>query len=189
TFSSFLIQRNITGTTAANATEQILTKVNNDYDYDDQTTETPVQPVYTSCDYNPCRHLQKPCSELQSASQCLCPGISREDEVPDPPRLRDVSEVTDSSAQIHWCAPNSVVHTYQLMLHAQGNEESTKQPGCSSPTSLPPPTLTWGPLKPHLHTGCHVARPAPERPLKSLFNKHQRANKDKPLVVACNSQR
>ncbi|NXG30074.1 LRRN4 protein, partial [Dromaius novaehollandiae] len=94
-----------------------------DYDYDDQTTETPVQPVYTSCDYNPCRHLQKPCSELQSASQCLCPGISREDEVPDPPRLRDVSEVTDSSAQIHWCAPNSVVHTYQLMLHAQGNEE------------------------------------------------------------------
>ncbi|XP_062429407.1 leucine-rich repeat neuronal protein 4 [Rhea pennata] len=94
-----------------------------DYDYDDQTTETPVQPMYTSCDYNPCRHLQKPCSELQSASQCLCPGISREDEVPDPPRLRDVSEVTDSSAQIHWCAPNSVVHTYQLMLHAQGNEE------------------------------------------------------------------
>ncbi|KGL81217.1 Leucine-rich repeat neuronal protein 4, partial [Tinamus guttatus] len=94
-----------------------------DYDYNDQTTETPVQPAYTSCDYNPCRHLQKPCSELQSASQCLCPGISREDEVPDPPRLRDVSEVTDSSAQIHWCAPNSVVHTYQLMLHAQGSEE------------------------------------------------------------------
>ncbi|NWI11280.1 LRRN4 protein, partial [Crypturellus soui] len=94
-----------------------------DYDYDDQTTETPVQPAYTSCDYNPCRHLQKPCSELQSASQCLCPGISREDEVPDPPRLKDVSEVTDSSAQIHWCAPNSVVHTYQLMLHAQGSEE------------------------------------------------------------------
>ncbi|NWX99910.1 LRRN4 protein, partial [Nothoprocta ornata] len=94
-----------------------------DYDYNDQMTETPAQPAYISCDYNPCRHLQKPCSELQSASQCLCPGISREDEVPDPPRLRDVSEVTDSSAQIHWCAPNSVVHTYQLMLHAQGSEE------------------------------------------------------------------
>ncbi|KAM8809462.1 leucine-rich repeat neuronal protein 4 [Eudromia elegans] len=94
-----------------------------DYDYEDQTTETPVEPAHISCDYNPCRHLQKPCSELQSASQCLCPGISREDEVPDPPRLRDVSEVTDSSAQIHWCAPNSVVHTYQLMLHAQGSEE------------------------------------------------------------------
>ncbi|NXR04140.1 LRRN4 protein, partial [Sagittarius serpentarius] len=94
-----------------------------DYDYDEQSTETPMQLVYTSCDYNPCRHLQKPCSELQSASQCLCPGMSREDEVPDPPRLREVSEVTDSSAQIRWCAPNSVVHTYELMLHAQGNED------------------------------------------------------------------
>ncbi|KAM9257551.1 leucine-rich repeat neuronal protein 4 [Cariama cristata] len=94
-----------------------------DYDYDEQSTETPVQLVYTSCDYNPCRHLQKPCSELQRASQCLCPGMSREDEVPDPPRLREVTEVTDSSAQIRWCAPNSVVHTYELMLHAQDNED------------------------------------------------------------------
>ncbi|NWH82321.1 LRRN4 protein, partial [Piaya cayana] len=94
-----------------------------DYDYDEQSTETPVQLAYTACDYNPCRHLQKPCSELQRASQCLCPGMSREDEVPDPPMLREVSEVTDSSAQIRWCAPNSVVHTYELMLHAQGNED------------------------------------------------------------------
>ncbi|NXF29802.1 LRRN4 protein, partial [Nyctibius bracteatus] len=94
-----------------------------DYDYSEQSTETPVQLAYTSCDYNPCRHLQKPCSELQSASQCLCPGVSGENEVPDPPRLREVSEVTDSSAQIRWCAPNSVVHTYELMLHAQGNED------------------------------------------------------------------
>ncbi|NXN45157.1 LRRN4 protein, partial [Rhinoptilus africanus] len=94
-----------------------------DYDYDEQSTEPPVQLAYTTCDYNPCRHLQKPCRELQSASQCLCPGMSREDEIPDPPRLREVSEVTDSSAQIRWCAPNSVVHTYELMLHAQGNED------------------------------------------------------------------
>ncbi|NXS40416.1 LRRN4 protein, partial [Balaeniceps rex] len=94
-----------------------------DYDYDEQSTETPLQVAYTSCDYNPCRHLQKPCSELQSASRCLCPGMSREDEVPDPPRLREVSEVTDSSAQIRWCAPNSVVNTYELMLHAQDNKD------------------------------------------------------------------
>ncbi|NXJ92335.1 LRRN4 protein, partial [Corythaixoides concolor] len=94
-----------------------------DYDYSEQPTKTPVQVAYSSCDYNPCRHLQKPCSELQSASQCLCPGMSREDEVPDPPMLREVSEVTDSSAQIRWCAPNSVVHTYELMLHAQGSED------------------------------------------------------------------
>ncbi|XP_075564419.1 leucine-rich repeat neuronal protein 4 [Pelecanus crispus] len=94
-----------------------------DYDYDEQSTETPVQVAYTSCDYNPCRHLQKPCSELQSVSRCLCPGMSREDEVPDPPMLREVSEVTDSSAQIRWCAPNSVVRTYKLMFHAQDNED------------------------------------------------------------------
>ncbi|XP_009905181.2 leucine-rich repeat neuronal protein 4 [Dryobates pubescens] len=94
-----------------------------DYDYDGQSTETPVQLAYIACDYNPCRHLQKPCKELQKASQCLCPGMSREDEVPDPPRIREVSEVTDSSAQIHWCAPNSIVHTYELMLHIQGDED------------------------------------------------------------------
>ncbi|KFR13765.1 Leucine-rich repeat neuronal protein 4, partial [Opisthocomus hoazin] len=94
-----------------------------DYDYNEQSTETPVQLAYTPCDYNPCRHLQKPCSELQRASQCLCPGMSSEDEVPDAPRLREVSEVTDSSAQIRWCAPNSVVRTYELILHAQGNED------------------------------------------------------------------
>ncbi|XP_065691275.1 leucine-rich repeat neuronal protein 4 [Patagioenas fasciata] len=94
-----------------------------DYDYDERSTQTPVQLVYTSCDYNPCRHLQKPCSELQRVSRCLCPGLSREDEIPDPPRLREVAEVTDSSAQIHWCAPNSVVHTYKLTLYAQDKED------------------------------------------------------------------
>ncbi|KAF1578924.1 Leucine-rich repeat neuronal protein 4, partial [Eudyptes moseleyi] len=120
-----LPQLNSTRTNARSepASTRSLIHYVDDYDYDEQSMETPVQLAYTSCDYNPCRHLQKPCSELQSASQCLCPGTSREDEVPDPPRLREVSEVTDSSAQIHWCAPNSVVHTYELMLHAQGNED------------------------------------------------------------------
>ncbi|KAF1483910.1 Leucine-rich repeat neuronal protein 4, partial [Eudyptula minor novaehollandiae] len=120
-----LPQLNSTRTNARSepASTRSLIHYVDDYDYDEQSMETPVQLAYTSCDYNPCRHLQKPCSELQSASQCLCPGTSREDEVPDPPRLREVSEVTDSSAQIHWCAPNSVVHTYELMLQAQGNED------------------------------------------------------------------
>ncbi|NXL03740.1 LRRN4 protein, partial [Mesembrinibis cayennensis] len=120
-----LPQLNSTRTNARSepASTRSLIHYVDDYDYDERSMETPVQVAYTSCDYNPCRHLQKPCSELQSASQCLCPGMSREDEVPDPPRLREVSEVTDSSAQIHWCAPNSVVHTYELTLHAQGQED------------------------------------------------------------------
>ncbi|KFV49128.1 Leucine-rich repeat neuronal protein 4, partial [Gavia stellata] len=120
-----LPQLNSTRTNARSepASTRSLIHYVDDYDYNEHSTETPVQLVYTSCDYNPCRHLQKPCSELQSASLCLCPGMSREDEVPDPPSLREVSEVTDSSAQIRWCAPNSVVQTYELTLHAQGNED------------------------------------------------------------------
>ncbi|NWI96389.1 LRRN4 protein, partial [Pitta sordida] len=93
-----------------------------DYDYDEQPKETPVQLSPNPCDYHPCRHLQRPCSELQSVSQCFCPGMSRDEDVPDPPSLREVAEVTDSSALIRWCAPNSVVHTYELVVHAQGKE-------------------------------------------------------------------
>ncbi|NXL21012.1 LRRN4 protein, partial [Setophaga kirtlandii] len=94
-----------------------------DYDYDKPKEGGPVQTAQAACDYDPCRHLQKPCRELQNISQCSCPGTSREDEIPDPPRLRAVIEITDSSAQIRWCAPNSVVHSYELMLHAQDNED------------------------------------------------------------------
>ncbi|RMC07964.1 hypothetical protein DUI87_15436 [Hirundo rustica rustica] len=94
-----------------------------DYDYEEQPKETPVQTAHIACDYNPCRHLQKPCRELQNISQCSCPGTSREDEIPDPPRLREVIEITDSSAQIRWCAPYSVVHSYELMLRAQDDED------------------------------------------------------------------
>ncbi|NXD68476.1 LRRN4 protein, partial [Eolophus roseicapillus] len=125
TAQTSLPQLNSTRTTARSqpASTRSLIHYVDDYDYDEQSTQTPVQVPYTSCDYNPCRHLQKPCSELQRESRCLCPGMSREDEVPDAPRLREVSEVTDSSAQIRWCAPNSVVHTYELIFHAQGNED------------------------------------------------------------------
>ncbi|KAH1172923.1 leucine-rich repeat neuronal protein 4 [Mauremys mutica] len=102
--------------------------INMDYEddyYDDhQPKESITQPIIVSCDYDPCHHLQKPCSELQRLSPCLCPGVSGEDTVPDPPRLREVSETTDTSAQIHWCAPSSVVHTYQLAYHAKGSEKS-----------------------------------------------------------------
>ncbi|NWY31735.1 LRRN4 protein, partial [Pheucticus melanocephalus] len=95
-----------------------------DYDYEEEPKkEGPVQTAQAACDYDPCRHLQKPCRELQNISQCSCPGTSREDEIPDRPRLRTVIEITDSSAQIRWCAPYSVVHSYELMLHAQDNKD------------------------------------------------------------------
>ncbi|NXM88607.1 LRRN4 protein, partial [Oenanthe oenanthe] len=93
-----------------------------DYDYEEQPKEPSVHTAHVACDYNPCRHLQKPCKELQNITQCSCPG-TREDEIPDPPRLREVIEITDSSAQIRWCAPYSVVHSYELVLRAQDSED------------------------------------------------------------------
>nr|XP_012610753.1 leucine-rich repeat neuronal protein 4 [Microcebus murinus] len=76
------------------------------------------------CDYHPCKHLQTPCAELQRRSRCLCPGLSGEDTAPDPPRLQGVSETTDTSALIHWCAPNSVVRGYQIRYSAEGRAEN-----------------------------------------------------------------
>ncbi|XP_042550481.1 leucine-rich repeat neuronal protein 4 [Dipodomys spectabilis] len=76
------------------------------------------------CDYHPCKHLQTPCAELQRRSRCLCPGLSREDTIPDPPKLQAVLEMTDSSALIHWCAPNSVVLGYQIHYSAEGTAEN-----------------------------------------------------------------
>lgn len=121
-----------------------------DYYDDDPPKETPAQPIEVSCDYNPCQHLQKPCSVLQRLSPCLCPGVSGEYIVPDPPRLREVSEMTDTSAQIHWCAPNSVVHTYQLAYYAKGSEKSQILVGEIYPTArqytlykLSPGTTYW----------------------------------------------
>ncbi|XP_012494695.1 PREDICTED: leucine-rich repeat neuronal protein 4 [Propithecus coquereli] len=76
------------------------------------------------CDYHPCKHLQTPCAELQRRSRCLCPGLSGEDTIPDPPRLQGVSETTDTSALVHWCAPNSVVHGYQIRYSAEGRAEN-----------------------------------------------------------------
>ncbi|XP_027696131.1 leucine-rich repeat neuronal protein 4 [Vombatus ursinus] len=75
------------------------------------------------CDYHPCKHLQTPCDILQKSSRCQCPGLSGEDTIPDPPKLQEVSETTDTSTLIHWCAPNSVVRMYQLIYHREDRAE------------------------------------------------------------------
>ncbi|XP_029449357.1 leucine-rich repeat neuronal protein 4 [Rhinatrema bivittatum] len=100
--------------------------VSDDYDYrEDHQEKSTTQSKTILCDYHPCKHLQKPCLELQSLSQCFCPGLSGEGTIPDSPRLRDVTEITDTSAQIHWCAPNSVVDKYQLAYHPEGSKNRT----------------------------------------------------------------
>lgn len=92
-----------------------------DDDSEETTEEEVAAPTPRApCDYDPCRHLQTPCAELQRRSRCGCPGLSREDTVPDPPRLRGLSEVTDTSVLVAWCAPYSVVRAYQIRYSAEG---------------------------------------------------------------------
>uniref|UniRef100_A0A8C7DV31 Fibronectin type-III domain-containing protein n=1 Tax=Naja naja TaxID=35670 RepID=A0A8C7DV31_NAJNA len=81
------------------------------------------------CDYDPCRHLQKPCVDLQKLSSCLCPGMSDEFTIPDPPRFHEVSEMRDTSAQIHWCSPNSAVRFYQLAYRPNGTKKNYTNSG------------------------------------------------------------
>ncbi|XP_042310962.1 leucine-rich repeat neuronal protein 4 [Sceloporus undulatus] len=94
-----------------------------DYDYEKEG-ETSLTEILGPCDYDPCRHLQKPCVDLQDLSPCLCPGISDEFTVPDPPRLWEVTEIRDTSAEIHWCAPYSAIRYYQLVYRPQGSKRN-----------------------------------------------------------------
>nr|XP_033795204.1 leucine-rich repeat neuronal protein 4 [Geotrypetes seraphini] len=100
-----------------------ISYVSDDYDDGiDHQEKSTARSKAILCDYDPCRHLQKPCLELQSLSRCYCPGLSGENIIPDSPRLRDVAEITDTSAQVHWCAPNSVVRKYQLIYQHEGSQ-------------------------------------------------------------------
>ncbi|XP_060090460.1 leucine-rich repeat neuronal protein 4 [Heteronotia binoei] len=104
------------------------------YDYEGHQDQSEVQ-MLGPCAYDPCRHLQKPCSELQELSPCLCPGISDEFTIPEPPRMHEVSEIRDTSAAIHWCAPNSYVRFYQLVYRPKGNLNNGTVSGEIYPTA------------------------------------------------------
>uniref|UniRef100_A0A2K5XU42 Leucine rich repeat neuronal 4 n=1 Tax=Mandrillus leucophaeus TaxID=9568 RepID=A0A2K5XU42_MANLE len=97
------------------------------------------------CDYHPCKHLQTPCAELQRQSRCRCPGLSGEDTIPDPPRLQGVTETTDTSALVHWCAPNSVVHGYQIRYSAEGWAGNQSVVGVIYPTARQHPLYGLSP--------------------------------------------
>lgn len=100
-----------------------------DDDSEEETRDQAAAPLQDgSCDYHPCKHLQTPCAELQRRFRCRCPGLSGADTLPDPPTLRGVSEMTDTSVLIHWCAPNSVVLWYQIHYFEErgsGNQSVT----------------------------------------------------------------
>ncbi|XP_041108570.1 leucine-rich repeat neuronal protein 4-like isoform X2 [Polyodon spathula] len=71
------------------------------------------------CDYEPCRDVQIPCLDLQKLHKCLCPGMTQGTLRPNPPTLKDVSEITYTSAKIHWCAPYSAVSEYYLKVERE----------------------------------------------------------------------
>ncbi|XP_005414839.1 PREDICTED: LRRN4 C-terminal-like protein [Chinchilla lanigera] len=86
-------------------------------DPEEDPEATPELPV--PCDYDRCRHLQVPCEELQRAgpAACLCPGLSSPSQPPAAPRLGEVRVLAEKGcAKVHWCAPASPVHHYQLLL-------------------------------------------------------------------------
>lgn len=89
--------------------------LDDDYSYtlEPQTPETPQAPS-PRCNYNNCRHLQIPCSELRRATGCSCPGITGPDVAPEPPRLETI-HTTESGVSLHWCAPWSTVEEYHLL--------------------------------------------------------------------------
>uniref|UniRef100_A0A8C6RKJ0 LRRN4 C-terminal like n=2 Tax=Nannospalax galili TaxID=1026970 RepID=A0A8C6RKJ0_NANGA len=87
-------------------------------DYEGDETVTTLS-LAVPCDYDSCRHLQVSCEELQKVGPvaCLCPGLSRDDQPPDMPRLGEVQIVAEEGcAVVHWCAPFSPVSHYWLLL-------------------------------------------------------------------------
>ncbi|KAM3855414.1 leucine-rich repeat neuronal protein 4 [Vipera latastei] len=110
------------------ASTNSLPDYTDDYDYENQQVASVAQTM-DLCDYDPCRHLQKPCVDLQKLSSCLCPGMSDEFTIPDPPRFHEVSEMRDTSAQIHWCSPNSAVRFYQLAYRPKGSKKNYTNSG------------------------------------------------------------
>ncbi|KAL1787712.1 LRRN4 C-terminal [Sigmodon hispidus] len=103
-------------TTSLVSKAQILTP----QDYEEEDAESVTTPsAAVLCDYDRCRHLQVSCVELQKVGPvaCMCPGLSREDQQPDPPRLGEVHIVAEEGrATVHWCAPFSPVNHYWLLL-------------------------------------------------------------------------
>eukprot|EP00062_Callorhinchus_milii_P027568 gi/632991025/ref/XP_007884439.1/ PREDICTED: LRRN4 C-terminal-like protein [Callorhinchus milii] len=150
-----------------------------EYEYEEEDQETVTEPVpgvtTRLCDYDRCRHGQRPCAELQllagPSNPCLCPGMADEDAPPDPPQLLPPTTITDSSAQLHWCEPLSTVRGYRLLLsndaddvgHVDAGHVTDGARAAQGPAHRPDgpaggsssrPTLTTQPLAPdaRLHT-------------------------------------
>lgn len=125
-FGSLFLLWLVAMTTSLVSKAQLLTP--QDYEEEEEGYSINTPSLAVRCDYDRCRHMQVPCKELQKVGPvaCLCPGLSREDRQPDPPRLGEVQIVAEESCVVvHWCAPFSPVNHYWLLLW-ESNEAPQK---------------------------------------------------------------
>uniref|UniRef100_A0A8C5QMR5 Fibronectin type-III domain-containing protein n=1 Tax=Leptobrachium leishanense TaxID=445787 RepID=A0A8C5QMR5_9ANUR len=106
-----------------NTQDGILYITSGDDYYEDDMEETlatlsfPVNP----CPYDPCKHMEPPCKEIQMRkdSNCLCPGLMGSTIRPVAPQLGQI--VTgDTKVDVSWCSPLSTVHGYRVLYGTPG---------------------------------------------------------------------
>uniref|UniRef100_A0A4W4EBN9 Uncharacterized protein n=1 Tax=Electrophorus electricus TaxID=8005 RepID=A0A4W4EBN9_ELEEL len=100
-----------------------------DEDYEDETSkpsygprlpwETTTHLIPQECDYDPCVVHEVSCSEISARTKCYCPGLTGPQELPLSPQLREVKQGASGEAQVHWCAPLSIVTHYKLMVEGR----------------------------------------------------------------------
>ncbi|XP_074530559.1 LRRN4 C-terminal-like protein [Halichoeres trimaculatus] len=77
------------------------------------------------CNYDSCLENQEPCESLAKQHGCLCPGVSRADEPPHPPRIQSLKPISAGAdrgkIEVQWCAPSSVVQKYRVVVQGEGD--------------------------------------------------------------------
>ncbi|XP_055494928.1 leucine-rich repeat neuronal protein 4-like [Leucoraja erinacea] len=83
-------------------------------------------PLPGDCNYDPCRHWQVPCHELQHLTDCRCPATTGEDVIPEPVKIQKVIKISDNAAEIYWCSPSSTVLYYYIIYQSDENRRLYK---------------------------------------------------------------
>lgn len=94
-----------------------------DDDYEDSTSPSPGHDhpsttLFTprECHYDPCVVPRMPCSVISAQTRCYCPGVSGPDQRPASPQLKELRLDEQGELEVHWCAPQSSVTHYQVLI-------------------------------------------------------------------------